>query len=82
MTPWARTVREVGTGRWTANPVMGDWFYNTHHDTYQCILKSGFKVFQPHVLEMVDAQFERWVDHMREVRAIVKQTITNQREAA
>ncbi|RVT96203.1 hypothetical protein EOD42_13890 [Rhodovarius crocodyli] len=62
-------IREIATARWTATPQRGDWWFNTHHQNYQAVLRAGpFCVVDAHLVEMTDAQFERWLSRVQEIR--------------
>lgn len=72
----AAVIRAHGIARWTSTPAPGDWWFNTHHHHYQARLASGiFRVFTPDLIEMNDAQFERWLSHVREVREAARRTL-------
>lgn len=78
----AKSIRALGTARWTATPGPGDWWFNTHHHHYQARLASGiFRAFTPDLIEMNEAQFERWLGHVREVRATARRTLAEHRLA-
>ncbi len=72
----ARQVRAVGVMRFTANPLPGDWFYNTHHQNYQAVLGNGLlRRFDPVLVEMTEAQFQRWLSQLQEMRRMTRKAL-------
>jgi hypothetical protein len=79
-------LREANMHRFRSVMPFGHCHFNTHHSHYQANLgpHGVFVVAEPHLVEMAEAQFERWVDQMRQVRALARQgsVTTEERSAA
>jgi hypothetical protein len=73
--PDAAAIRERNAGRRRVQQAPGDCHYNTHHNLYQAVLSPHgiFVVVEPRLVEMTEAQFERWLMKVRQVRALARQ---------
>lgn len=76
-TPWrtrAAAIRAVNSARFHREQAPGECHFNTHHQVYQAALEPhGTPVSaEAWLVEMDDAQFERRLDHLRQLRALAR----------